>query len=157
MGVVGIASHDALYSPVSVDVDMTSSRSTEETPYSLSPFERTNIVKKHSPAIHVEDLTDDKVDHLLMKPLLGGHNQTRQNREDAKLKRNQQNATSSMPTGPVKDTLNKADACILDQQYDRAVGMLLDLVETDMDLIKGCEKLAVHEKISHAASLLGWL
>ena len=153
--VVGVASHDALYASSTVDVDLTSSRSTKETPYSRSPFQKSKIAKKYSSDIQVEDLTDE-VEHPRTTSL-GGFNRTRQNREDAKVKRNQQNATLSTPLGPIGGVLNEVDGYIMDRQYGRAMTTLLELVETDMDSIRRDEKMAVHENISHVACLLGWL
>lgn len=155
--VVGVASHDALYAAVSVDVDLTSPRSDGETPFSRSPFQKAKTAKRHSPTTQVEDLTLDTL-HIGedAKPL-GGHNQTRQNRVDARAKRNEENTSLSLSDGWVYNVLSEVDAWILGGNHALAMDRLLDLVENKMNSIKGDEKLDVHEKISQVAQYMGWL
>lgn len=155
--VVGVASHDALYSNVSVDVDIDSPKS-EETPFSRSPFQKqkTKVTKKHTPH-QIEDLTlETPLPDRALKPL-GGLSKTRQSREDAKAQRDLENGVTCQLSSVVENVLRQADALIVNQDYGEAMSVLLDLVERDMDDIKGDEKLAVHKKISYAACLLGWL
>ena len=99
---------------------------------------------------------DNSQDSEGMKPL-GGYNQTRQVREDAKAKRHEENFIKSLPIGSVNNVLRDVDTCIMRQRHDKAMSALLDLTEREFDLAKGDEKLAVHEKISQVAHILGWL
>lgn len=154
--VVGVASHDVLYSAVTVDVDLTSAAKTsEETPFSLSPFQREAKSAQSNALsdIQLEDLTLDtqQVDTPL-KPL-GGLNKTRQMREDAK----KQRAQGNVPFSSIENTLKDVDALLASGENGSAMKILLDLIEENFDSIKGDEKLAVHKKISLVACLLGWL
>ena len=115
-------------------------------------------MKKHPQAIQIEDLTLDTAQVVKGIKPLGGLNQTRQNRVDAKTKRNQEkDSTISQLSGLVENILSEVDALMKDKKHGKAMSRLLDLVETEMDSIKGDEKLAVHKKMSHVSSVLGWL
>ncbi|KAL9183089.1 hypothetical protein ACHAXT_004876 [Thalassiosira profunda] len=164
--VVGVASHDVLYASVAVDVDLTSpkSGSSGETPFSRSPFQKSGeAAKKPSGGVRVEDLTNQVEDLTIDAPLdgralmpLGGLNKTRQKREDAKAKREQEKAEAlSDSTFSIDAVLIEVDGLIADEMYGKAMEVLLDVVETKMDTLGGEEKLAVHKKVSHTAGQLG--
>ncbi|KAL7549675.1 hypothetical protein ACHAWF_012945 [Thalassiosira exigua] len=156
--VIGVASHDVLYSNASVDVDLTSPRSSsEETPFSRSPFEKTNCGTGNEQVAHIEDLTLDAPQPV--QPL-GGLNRTRQNRADAKTRRKQESGDTAMDKSneAIDTTLNEADALIENRQYERVMNMLLGLIEShQMESIKVHQKLDLHKKVSHVATILGWL
>ena len=152
--VIGVASHDALYAAVSVDVDLTSPKAGNKSlPFSKEPYQKGVMTKKDS-EIEIEDLTMDTP----LKPL-GGLNKTRQKREDAKARRgDKENTTvSTPPKSLVENILDKVDALIDNQQHGAAMAMLLDVVDNDLGSITGDEKLAVHTKVAQIAGLLGWL
>lgn len=158
--VIGVASHDVLYSGVAVDVDLTSSnKKSEETPFSRSPFQKVKTTKKTMETIEIEDLTlelDSTHIGNVAKPL-GGLNQTRQKREDAKAKRSEAENTLPDPSGSVEVAFSKIDEFTKEQKHAEAMAKLLDLVETQMDSINGDEKLALHKQMAHVAALLGWI
>ena len=56
--VLGVASHDVLYSNVSVDVDLTALPSSEEAAFSRSCFQKSKLGKSNQ-TVQVEDLTRD--------------------------------------------------------------------------------------------------
>jgi len=155
--VVGVASHDVLYSAGEVDdnVDLMLPKS-DETPFSRSPFQKTKIDKKDSQLIHhFEDLTIQSPVGGALKPLGGKNNKTRQNREDARVRR-AQNSKISQPVNSIGKDLSNVDELIALQELGGAMSVLLDLLDEEIDL-KSDEKLALHTRVSHLASLLGWL
>jgi len=154
--VIGVASHDVLYSNDTINVDLDSPTS-ESAPFSRSPFQKTKLAKRHLPN-QLEDLTVDMPGNGQHLKPLGGLNKTRQNREDAKAQHAQVNCITSVPNiGSVDIILSEADISIANGEHGKAMYILLDLVEREMDSIKGDVKLDVHNKISHVACLLGWL
>jgi hypothetical protein len=155
--VVGVASHDVLYSAGEVDDndDLILPKS-DETPFSRSPFQKTKIDKKDSQLIHhFEDLTVQSPVGGALKPLGGKNNKTRQNREDARARR-AQNSKTLQPVNSIGKVVRKVDELIALQEHGEAMSVLLDLLDDEIDL-KSNEKLALHTRVSHLASLLGWL
>ena len=160
--VVGVASHDVLYSNATANdsstVDLTSSGS-EITPFSRSPF-KSALQNKAVSLDNIECMDADKLSTL--KPLGGGYNKSRQARENAKARheQNKQLDTTNIKdeqTDPIESTLIKAEAYAANGQYPQAMNMLLGLLENENLVIQGDTKLKVHENISTVASKLGWL
>lgn len=164
--VLGVASHDALYTSIGVDVDLTSTAtsagSAEETPFTKSPFQKARAAGRHERAkdTQVIEVKDPSVNDENIKPL-GGHNRTRQVREDAKMKRDKGctdlSSTLSSTSCTVEKALGSADGHLLAGRADAAMTALLDVVENEIESISSGEKLSLHEKIAEAATLLGWL
>ncbi len=155
--VVGVAGHDLLYSTGEVDndADLILPKS-EVAPFSRSPFQKAKIDKKDSQLIRQFDhLTIQSPVSGALKPLGGMNNKTRQNREDAKARRAQISKTSQ-PVNTIEKVMSKADGLIALQEHGEAMSVLLDLLDEEIDLKRG-EKLVMHTKVSHLASLLGWL
>ena len=147
--VIGVASHDVLYSTVEVDLD-------DDSPFSRLPYQKTKAMKGVTPLSNlVEDLTlDDSPDTSPALKPLGGLNKTRQKIEDAKAERNANKADHSSHVG---HTLRRTDLLIENQKYAEAMEILLSSVERDFAAMTGDEKLAIHSKIAHVSSVLGWL
>ena len=161
--VVGVASHDVLYSAGEADnnADLILPKS-DETPFSRSPFQKTKIDEKDSQLIHqfkdlqFEDLTIQSPVSGALKPLGGMNNKTRQKREDARARR-AQNSKTSQPVNLIEKVVSKVVELIVLQEHGEAMRVLfLDLLDEEIDLERD-EKLALHTKVSYLASLLGWL
>lgn len=152
--VIGVASHDVLYSSVEIEVD-------DETPFSRLPYQKTGIRKGVTPLNAQIDLTlDDSSPEMSLdlKPLKGGLNRTKQIIDDAKkAKRSQSSSSEAEQGGYVRDILRRADSLIVQKEYGHAMDVLLSSIEGDFALIKGDDKLAIHAKVAQLAGILGWL
>jgi hypothetical protein len=154
--VVGVASHDILYSSASSNdcstVDLTSSSA--DTPFSRSPFKSTGQSKSHVECIQV-------VDSPMLKPLDRGLDVTRNNTAGDESRRNRKILKGKSKTQCNErsgvDILSGAAVLISANEYAQAMDMLLGLVESKSHLIQGDTKLKVHENISFLAVKLGWL
>jgi hypothetical protein len=163
--VVGVASHDRLYSNATGEgntdssaVDLTSS---SKTPFSREPFK--NTVQSTPPIandVEVIDINEPKT----LKPLGSGLNRTRENRENAKARRQdneQRDATKSAvadkSSSAIDNALSKAHCYMANDKHADAMDVLLGLLENENNAIQGESKLKVHESISFVASKLGWL
>lgn len=145
--VVGVASHDVLYSSVEVANDEVQILSSDEAPFSRKPFQRND-----SQLIH--QLQDLNVDDTLT-PLGGQKNKTRQIIDNAKARRTQESSRIQV-CSTVEQMLTKADSLIAIQEYGKAMVILLDLVDKETKLSSDTQ-LSLHMKVSCVASLLGWL
>ncbi len=141
--VIGVASHDVLYSTIEIDVD-------DETPFSRLPYQKTSMGKGATPLNAQIDLTldDSSLEVALdLKPLGGGFNRIKQKIEGAK------DATRNNVENVLRDT----DSLINIQKYGEALDVLLSSIEGDFALIKGDDKLSIHAKVAQVAGALGWL
>ena len=162
--VVGVASHDVLYNNDTANdsntVDLTTS-GTGITPFSRSPF-KTALQNNSSSLNNAECVEANELPNL--KPLGGGFNRSRQARENAKV-RYQQNKEIHTTNNPVKDEqsdsieskLIEVEAFAANGKEPLAMDTLLKLLEDENIVIQGDTKLKVHQHISTVASKLGWL
>lgn len=151
--VIGVASHDVLYSTIDIDVD-------DETPFSRLPYQKTGMGKGVTPLNVQIDLTEDDSSpeaSLELKPLGGGLNRTKQRIEDAKKARRAQTTRTAQRSSHVEETLHEADSLIANQKYGDAMDVLLSSIEGDFAFVKGDDKLAIHAKVAQVAGVLGWL
>ena len=145
--VVGVASHDVLYSSVEDANDEVQILSSDKAPFSRKPFQRNDSQLIHQlQALNVDDT---------LTPLGGQKNKTRQIIDNAKARRTHDSSRIQI-CSTVEQLLSKADSLIAIQEYGKAMVMLLDLVENETKLSSDT-KLALHTKVSCVASLLGWL
>lgn len=152
--VIGVASHDVLYSSTvscdSATVDLTSPET--DTPFSRSPFKN---AAQHKPS-------NNNAEHSMV-PLGGGLNRTRENRMNAKVRHEQgetqhaSKATECDESYSAQCVLDKANDLIAINEYSMAMHILLGLLECQNNVIEGDNKLKVHENISFVAGKLGWL
>jgi len=148
--VIGVASHDVLYSTIDIDVD------NDGAPFSRLPYQKTGKGEGITPLNAQIDLTED--DSSPEASLLGGGlNKTKQRIEDAKKARRAQTTRTAQHSSHVEDTLREAESLIANQKYGDAMDVLLSLIEGDFALIKGEDKLAIHAKVAQVAGVLGWL
>lgn len=150
--VVGVASHDLLYSNMHIDL-------TAEEPFSRQKSQQKLVMSEE---LNFEDLTMDdspvkkKYSEQALKPLGDGMNRTRQKREDAKAKRElESNNTKRNTSG--NNMFREVDGLLHDGRHDEAMAALLYLVEKKNNPLEGETKLAVHRKISVIAHSIGWL
>ena len=148
--VVGVASHDVLYSTGALDKDPFSRK-----PYQLKKKDKhsvvedgENVVAKKSDA-KVEDLTVSYSPRFDAIPL------GRSNKPKVKKTEEQQESTESEDC-IVAATLDKADTLIADGNLDKAMSLLLDMVDENIVLAQD-QKLATHGKIAMIGKTLGWL
>ena len=149
--VIGVASHDVLYSTIEIDVD-------DDAPFSRLPYQKTGGIRKGVTPLNAQiDLTidDDSPD---LKPLRGGLNRTKQRIEDAKEAKRAEAMTKKVQnTSHVGKILREADSLIENRKYGEALDVLLSSIEGDFALLQGDDKLAIHAKVAQVAGQLGWL
>ena len=144
--VVGVASHDVLYSSDALDTD----------PFSRKPYE----LKKRAKQVisdgdaKVEDLTTPYSPRLDAIPLGRG----RPVKQAAKKgKREEQSESVPAKEFIVADTLKNVDTLIASEDLDKAMSLLLDIVENENIVLAQDQKLDVHQRIAQVGSSLGWL
>jgi hypothetical protein len=126
--VIGVASHDVLYSTIEIDVD-------DETPFSRLPYQKSSMGKSLNTQIDLT-LNDSSPEGTLdLKPLGKGMKQG----------------------SNVGDVLREIDSLIGIQKYGEALDVLLSSIEGDFASIKGDDKLCIHAKVAQVAGALGWL
>jgi hypothetical protein len=164
--VIGVASHDVLYNNAVGDgsndnnaVDLTTSSS--KTPFSREPFKNSAPITSPSiadaPIADVEIVEVEEPQNLM--PLGRGLNRTRENRVNAKARRNDEvkETAKSNESSTVDDALSIATHHMSNNEYANAIDVMLELLENRSNAIQSDAKLKVHENIAFAASKLGWL
>eukprot|EP00984_Skeletonema_dohrnii_P028130 scaffold17962_cov112-Skeletonema_dohrnii-CCMP3373.AAC.1 len=143
--VVGVASHDVLYSTDALDTDPFSRK-----PYQLKKKDKQNVLSKDDSM--VEDLTVPYSPRFDAVPLGRGRS------IKAKIKKAEEPKESSKSEEcTIAATLDEADALIANGNLDRAMSLLLDIVEDESIVLAQDQKLATHGKIAQIGCTLGWL
>jgi hypothetical protein len=154
--VVGVASHDVLYSTGALDKD----------PFSREPYQLKKAKGRRSASSDDENGTNkddsDSIEDLTIPyspradavPLGNKSNK-------AKVTKTSNEPTSRAESGSnteeVVATLDEADSLIADQEYDKAMSLLLDMVENENIVLAQNHKLETHGKIAQIGKILGWL
>jgi hypothetical protein len=154
--VVGVASHDVLYSTGALDKD----------PFSREPYQlkkakgrrsassdENGTIKDDSDSI--EDLTIPYSPRADAVPL--GNKSNKAKVTKTKTSEPTSTAESGSNTEEVVATLDEADSLIADQEYDKAMSLLLDMVENENIILAQNHKLDTHGKIAQIGKILGWL
>lgn len=142
--VVGVASHDVLYSADALDTDPFSRK-----PYELKKKDK-NLLSKSDAT--VEDLTIPYSPRFDAVPLGRG----RANKAKVNKTEKPQESSESKDCA-VAATLDEADELIANGNLDKAMSMLLDVVENENIILPQDQKLATHGKIAQISDSLGWL
>jgi len=155
--VVGVASHDVLYSTGALDKD----------PFSREPYQLKKAKGKRSASSDdngtikddgdsIEDLTIPYSPRADAVPLGNKSNKVKVTKTKTS-NEPKSTAESGSNTEEVVATLDEADSLIADQEYDKAMSLLLDMVENENIVLAQNHKLETHGKIAQIGKILGWL
>ena len=138
--VVGVASHDVLYSTGTLEKD----------PFSRQPYQLKKAKHRRSDTdVNNENVTIPYSPRFNAIPL--GRNKSKA----TKTEKLRQNASSS--SSKIVATLDEVNTLTADEHYEKAMALLLDIVEDENIALDQNDKLKTHSKISQIGNILGWL
>jgi len=149
--VVGVASHDVLYSNGAFDTDPFSRK-----PYQLKKNERRSAVDDD--VNNVVSKGDAKIQDLSVpySPRFDAIPLGRSNRPKVTKTKEPKESTESQDC-TVAATLDEADALVADGNLIKSMLLLLDMVENENIVLAQDQKLETHGKIAQIGGSLGWL
>lgn len=150
--VVGVASHDVLYSTGTLEKD----------PFSRQPYQLKKAKHRRSDTdVNNENVTNKDHNSLIevltipYSPRFDAIPLGRNKSKAAKTEKLHQNASSS--SSKIVATLDEVNTLTADEHYEKAMALLLDIVEDENIALDQNDKLKTHSKISQIGNILGWL
>lgn len=149
--VVGLSSHDSVYTNAMVNLSMS-----DQSPFAGTPNEGRfrNSMSHHPTALTFESIVEEKLQSELPSKDTGTIANPTETKEDCVIYLEPQDEDDCIFQSKVKDSLNSVETMTRDGKIAESLFILMQLVESNR--LQGKEKLLVHKKITSRLMFLGW-